>query len=76
MAKYEYQTFTIEGTSERDIDLDVSPKFDEWQEDGWEYVSGPVIERYAGGERDYTFLLRRKKATPSAYEDGRGVQVI
>lgn len=70
MEKFQYRTFTVEQGEGRDIDLDVEAEFDNWQEDGWEYVSGPVTT-YHG----YLFLLRRKPKRKSAYED-QGLQVI
>lgn len=85
--KYKYRTFTVDQVHERDIDLDVDATFDEWQEDGWEYLSGPVV--VCGG---YLFMVRKevpstkrvsidelqervKAKAPSVYET-RGVDTV
>lgn len=69
MAKFQYKTVTLRNEEGRDIDLDVEPLFDELQEDGWEYVSGPAILSRVYGEEAYVFMVRKPAQYESAYAD-------
>lgn len=59
MIQFDYRTIRLESQPERDIDLDVEPMFEELQEEGWEYVSGPVIPNRV--PQCYIFTIRRRR---------------
>lgn len=68
MAKWQYKTVRIKETPKRDMDLDVEPVFNQLQDDGWEYVSGPEVVRHEGYD-SYIFLVRRAEKSVSSYAD-------
>lgn len=58
--QYDYGMKSITVDKNKDPDPLVGEHFDSWQNQGWEYVSGPIIER-VGDEVVYRFLVRKKK---------------
>lgn len=64
---WQYTTATVTAPFD-EIDSEVEHKFNHLQDAGYEYVNGPAVA-LRGDTPSYTFMVRRRRPQPSAYED-------
>lgn len=73
MQEWQYKTLIIQ-PSDDEVSTEIDHRIGQIGPDGWEYLSGPVIDRH-DGQVDYVFVFRRPAPRTSAYAD-HGVEVI